>query len=394
MISVDEAKNCIRDLVPEMKPKTVALMDSVGCVLAGDVTSAVNIPAFDQSSMDGFAVRFADGNTQRFSVQGEIPAGSSRKIQIRQGEAYRIFTGAPVPDETDAIVIQEAAEVCEETMSSTDAIKPGAFIRRAGTQTKQGDIVLRAGTILTPAAIGYLASCGVAQVPVIGKPKVAMVITGNELAVPGQPLLPGQVYDSNSFALQAALRQFGIPVYSLQFVRDDKEELSRIVATAIADADVVLISGGISVGKYDFAGQVLEQCGVETFFYKVAQKPGKPLFAGKTNGKTIFALPGNPASVLVCFYEYVVPAIRVMMGYPWQVRKPERRKLTMQLENKDDRTSFVRARQDGINVTPMEGQDSYMMRSFAAADCFIKVPRLSSFRKGESVEVSLIPVHL
>jgi len=395
MIRVNEAKLLLQEQVRSLRPMSIPLESATDYILAEDIFSSIDIPCFNQSSMDGFAVCFGpEPGLQDFTIIGEIQAGDTRNYTLHPGEAYRIFTGAPVPECTDAIVMQEHAVIRDHSIHADAPITRGAYIRLRGAQTKSGERVMKAGTVLTPAAIGFLASLGYEKITVIRKPRVTIIVTGNEIVPPGGSLRFGEVYESNSYSLRAALLQLQLEVNPVVMVRDVKSGLIAAIRQALKNTDLLLISGGISVGKYDFAKEALETTGVETIFYKISQKPGKPLFAGKVGEKIIFALPGNPASVMVCFYEYVFAAIRFMSGYPPESDAVHYRKLLKPVNNSEDRDCFFRAKNCSEGILPLEGQDSYMMQSFAQADSFIFVPANQIVEQGESVEVHPIPVNL
>lgn len=395
MIRVNEAKRLLQEQVRALNHLIVPLEFATDHILAEDVCASIDIPSFHQASMDGFAICFGtEPGLLNFRIIGEIQAGDTHKYSLRPGEAFRIFTGAAIPDYTDAIVMQEHALFQGNTIHVEVPIRRGAYIRLRGTQTISGETVLKAGSVLTPAAIGFLASLGYDKVNVIRNPRVTIIVTGNEIVQPGIGLEYGQVYESNSFSLRAALHQLHIAVNPVAIVRDVKSELIVAIHKAIKDADLVLISGGISVGKYDFAKEAVETAGVETIFYKIAQKPGKPLFAGKLGDKIVFALPGNPASVMVCFYEYVFPAIRLMSGYAPAGSEVRNEKLLKSVSNPEDRDCFIRAKRCSDGILPLEGQDSYMMQSFAQADSFIFLTGKKTLAQGENVEVHPIPVNL
>lgn len=391
MITVEQAKRILNEQVKALPARELALESVVGQVLAEDVFAPIDIPSFDQSSMDGYAVRFGSESFNRFRIAGEIQAGDVSAHTLKENEAFRIFTGAPVPGNADAVVMQEKTQVDSNVVIATEEIRQGSFIRRKGAQTMTGDCAMQKGNVLTPAAIGYLASLGITRVKTHGKPRVSLVITGNEIVQPGNPLQHGQVYESNSWCLRAALEQYGINVIHTATTCDELNVTRTIIAHAMLHSDLVLITGGISVGKYDHVHEALAQSGVDTLFYKIAQKPGKPILAGRSGDKMIFALPGNPASVLVCFYEYVYPSLRRMMGFSAPLSNARKARLLQPVSNNDDRVCFVRAKYSGDGVLPLEGQESYMMQSFAQADCFIVVPPRQNIGKGMLVDCHTIP---
>ena len=250
---------------------------------------------------------------------------------------------------------------------------------------------LTKGTVLTPAAIGFLASLGVTEVQVYPKPNVYIIITGNELQEPGLVLKHGQVYESNSVMLQTALAQLGIINSTIMYAKDDPAELESTLENALTHADLVLLTGGVSVGKYDFVVKAAEACNVRQLFHKVAQRPGKPLFAGKKEAKIVIGLPGNPASVLTCFYNYVVPAIECMTGRKNLLQRRQLQ-LTTDYRKKVKLTQFLKAICNNDEVTPLAAQESFRLSSFSLANCLIILPEeMMEFKKGEPVETLLLP---
>jgi molybdopterin molybdotransferase len=394
MITVAEAKKCINENTGLLPVVAVPLGESGGMILAQDIRSELDVPPFDQSAMDGYAFRFDDlAAGQPLRVVGAIPAGVQTNQPLAAGEAMRIFTGAPVPQDADTVVMQEHVTVAGDQIRIEDPpLKQGGNVRPRGSQTQKGETALPAGAKLTPAAIGFLAGLGVETVSVWAKPRICLLITGNELAPPGSPLQPGQVYESNSFALAAALRELHIQP-TLVFRSDDNEaRITEYLKTGIETCDLVLVTGGISVGDHDLVKKSLENCLVETVFYKVKQKPGKPLYFGRKANTLLFGLPGNPASVLTCFYEYVVPAIQKMTGKVDPAPSGLTKVLAADFAKKAGLTYFLKGKLDGESVIPLGAQESYRMNSFADADCLIVLEEnKSEYRKGETVEVHLLP---
>jgi len=399
MITVEEAKRLLFENIPSSKTIELEIRNVFGHVLAEDIFSPVDLPLFNQSMMDGYAIAAGEMiSRKQFNLKGEIKAGDIAAFNLNDGEAVRIFTGAPVPTTADMVVMQE--KVRQENGSiylSEDILKDG-FIRMKGSQIKKGDLALKKISLLNPASLGFLASLGLEKVKVYAKPNVSILVTGDEIIIPGNALQNGQVYKSNSFSLQAALQQMQININNILTSQDDKEELKNKLSKCLSDSDVILITGGISVGKYDFVKDVLKELNVETVFYKVAQKPGKPLFLGRLNDKLIFALPGNPASALVCFYEYAYPAIRKMQGIEKAMLVTVQLKTEKDISKKEDRAFFIHSKSAhdlyrGLyGVMPLEMQDSSMLRSFAEADALIYIPiEKKNINRGEMVEVHLFP---
>ena len=394
MISVEEAKALLYEAIKPLAPIEISLTEALGYVLTQDIYSPVSLPLFDQSSMDGYAIATDDsGDNKSFKVIGEIKAGDGAFYELKAGEAIRIFTGAAVPPSADSVVIQEKVACKDGLILLTEDYKKGAYIRRKGTQIKQGELAMEKGTLLNPACIGLIAAIGIDKVSVFRKPLVSIIATGDEIVAPGNMLKAGEIFESNTFTIQAALQQMRTTINDISMVRDDKLLLKDKIQQGLGSSDLLIIAGGISVGKYDFVLEVLNELNVHTLFYKVLQMPGKPFFAGTINGKWVFALPGNPASALVCFYEYVYPAIRLMSGIENAHLTIEKSKLLKDIQKKENRALFIRAKKTELGVLPLEGQDSGMLRSFAEANVLIYVPKDNQcIKEGELVEVHILPM--
>ena len=395
MISVSTARDIIRQNAMTLLPRQLTLQDAAGCKLAADITAPVDIPAYPQSSMDGYAFAYAEWQKNRLlQIKGEVAAGSKHAITIDPATAIRIFTGAAVPPGADTVVMQEKTTVVDGTLAITDEqLTKGANVRLTGSEIKSGELALRAGSILTPAAIGFLAGMGVTEAWVIPPPVVTLIITGNELQKPGHQLAYGQVYDSNSFALTAALQQAGVRQIKIRMAGDELNVLTDELAKALEESDLVLLTGGVSVGDYDFVLEASHNCGIETQFHKLKQKPGKPLFLGTKTPKIVFGLPGNPSSVLTCFYMYVLPVISTMtnrINHELPVMKVP---LLKKYEKNTGLTHFLKGYYDGNGVVPLGAQESYRMRSFADANCLIELAETASdCTEGTLVTIHLLPV--
>jgi molybdopterin molybdotransferase len=391
LLNVNEAKSAILQQVKTLTPIKLALMKALGHVLAADIYATLDIPAFKQSSMDGYAVRFED-RMDTLSIVGEMAAGTSSAISISNGETARIFTGAPVPDGADTVVMQEKVTVESDHITIQDPLlKHASNTREKGSEVKSGALAIQQGTFLTPAALGFLAGIGETEVLVYPMPKVGIILTGKELQSPGSPLSAGQVYESNSFSLRGALAKAGVDEVSIYFADDDLQTLTDILATAIDANDLVVLTGGVSVGDYDFVVEAAMRCGVEKIFHKVKQKPGKPLYFGTLENKLIFGLPGNPSSVLNCFYQFVLPAVEAVSGRAVNDRLVEAI-LETPYEKAAGLTHFVKAIYSNGYVKPLGAQESFRMSSFANANCMIRLEENStSCSKGDKVMVYLLP---
>ncbi len=390
MIAVHEAKDILSKVCRALPSIVVPLQKAVGLVLAEDVFAKSDIPAFNQSSMDGYAFRFEDWKgTETLLLDGIVQAGSIYETTPLEKQAIRIFTGAAVPPHTDTVVMQEKVLVEDKTLLIKDSqLTKGSNVRLKGSEIKLGDLALQKHTSLSPAAIGFLAGIGIKEVLVYPLPRVKMVVTGNELVQPGETLAFGQVYESNSFTLQAVLQQMGISDVPIYFAKDNIEELKAVLKEGLMDSDVLLITGGVSVGDYDFVANTLADCGVEKLFHRIKQKPGKPLFAGKKGHQIIFGLPGNPSSVLTCFYEYVVPTIAQMVHATTSIVQQKNLPLTHAFTKTNQLTNFLKATCTNEGVTLLSAQESYRLSSFAIANCLVCLPEEGTeYNKGDIVEV-------
>ncbi|WP_194767798.1 gephyrin-like molybdotransferase Glp [Tamlana sp. I1] len=392
MVSIAEAITTVKNNGTPLIKKCVKPIEKAGgYLLFEDINSPINMPPFRQSAMDGYALNRHDKLV--YNLVGEIKAGDAFQPVLQPGEAVRIFTGAAVPDSANAVMMQEKVENHGKTIEIAHQIDLELNIRPLGEQVKTGDIALKKGTKLTPAAIGYLISLGITEVPVYKKPSIAIVTTGNELIEAGQPLSHGKIYESNSKMLLSALYNLKFYDVNLYKVEDDFEQTKSTLKTAINTNDLVLITGGISVGDYDFVGKALEDLNVKELFYKVAQKPGKPLFYGKKEATQIFALPGNPAAALTCFYVYVYIALQQMMNRD-EVELPRiQAKSKSNFEKRGDRPQFLKAIYTDGTVEILEGQNSSMLQTFALSNALIYVPGdVMTISENDTVEVILLPL--
>ncbi|MFL9843965.1 molybdopterin molybdotransferase MoeA [Flavobacterium rhizosphaerae] len=392
MIRVVEAKEIIKQHNELEAIKLLPLPEASGLVVAKEVVATVNIPNFEQSSMDGYALKYNDRN-KKLLVTGEMAAGATHSITITDGEAVRIFTGAPLPVGADTVVMQEKTTFENGKLKINDvSLSQGANVRNIGSEVKEGQIAMAKETLLSPAAIGFLAGIGYTEVPVYAAPDVCIILTGNELQQPGSPLGLGQVYESNSFQLKAALQKTGIRNITIHKAEDDKAVLIKTLNNALKAHTVVLLTGGVSVGDYDFVPQAAKDCGVEEHFHKIKQKPGKPLFFGTKEGKLVFGLPGNPSSSLTCYYQYVLPALEKAMHLSGSVRKVSAI-ATHNYAKQIGLTHFIKAFYNEGRVTPLHAQESYRLQSFAQANCLMVIEEDSvGCKKGDKVEVHLLPM--
>ena len=384
MIAIDEAFSILSKTIFTLPQATISLENALRYITAETILSPINMPPFRQSNMDGFALSLHQELT--YEIVGEIKAGDSKPIQLQPGQAVKIFTGAAVPDTAQAVIQIEKVSVNGNQLFLQESVLPETNIRPLGSQIKKNEIALEKGTILTPAAIGFLAGLGFTAVKVYQKPTVGIVITGNELVAAGQRLAYGQVYESNAIMLQTALMESHYNQVEVYQVDDHFENTKSILEKAIQTHDVVLVSGGISVGDYDFVGQALQSLDVEILFYKVNQKPGKPLMAGKLNDTIIFALPGNPAASLTCFYIYVIPTLQKMSGMTISYETIIQKRMTHDYTVNNSRDQFLKAMVSNDEVTILMHQDSSMLDSFALANALVYLPNGNyKLAKGDKV---------
>lgn len=391
MITIEEALELVEHNLPEATTKHIPLADALDLILAEDVISPISMPPFRQSAMDGYAVAYKEGAS--YEIIGEVKAGDDHNPELKQGQGVRIFTGAAVPDSADTVIIQEHVTSDGQHITVHQTVSKNQNIRPKGEQNKQGAMALEKGNKLSPAAIGYLAGLGITQVTVFPKPTVAIITTGNELVSPGEPLPYGKIYESNGIMLSNALLKNDYQDVDIFKVKDDYQSTLNLFKDVINQFDVILISGGISVGDYDFVGKALKELDVQEIFYKVKQKPGKPLFFGKKDNKTIFALPGNPASTLSCFYIYVIPALAKLSGNSFEGLPRVKAKSLSNYEVKGDRSQFLKAFVSEGRVEILEGQSSAMLHTFAMANALVYVtPEESPIEIGTTVEVVCLPI--
>jgi molybdopterin molybdotransferase len=371
VISVREALDTILDATPVLGAERVTLADASGRVATQDVVSARAVPSADNSAMDGFAVRGADVVTApaRLRIVGSAPAGSLLGGAVEPGTAAKIFTGSIVPDGADTVVRVEDTSEADGVVTVTVPIKHAANVRKRGEDIMPGATVLAAGTLVGPADVGVLASVGRATVSVFRRPRVAIVSTGAELVEIDETPGPAQVVNSNAWVLAAAVAQAGgLPVV-LPIVRDRFEDIRRRIEEA-ADADVILSTGGVSVGEYDFVRDALDAVGVARRFWKVAQKPGKPLTFGTLGQRLFFGLPGNPVSALVCFEVYVRPALKKLSGHAAIHHAVVPARLAASVRKATNLTEFVRVHLtrdgDAFVAAPFGSQSSGVLSSLTA----------------------------
>jgi molybdopterin molybdotransferase len=374
---VDKARQFIKQyLDPVAETESVTLHQSLGRVIAQDILSPANVPNYDNSAMDGYAFNAQDLNSAQLKVIGTAFAGKAFNGTVVKGECVRIMTGAAMPQGADTVAVQEKVLRDGDSIQFTEAPKPRANVRYAGEDLQQGQNVLSAGHLMQPADLGLLASLGIAEVNVYRKLKVAFFSTGDELVAIGKPLATGQVYDSNRYTLYGMLSRLGVEVIDLGAIADDPLQLENTLLNAATQADVIITSGGVSVGEADYMKELLSKHG-QVMFWKIAMKPGRPLAYGKVGDAHYFGLPGNPVAVMVTFYQFVREALLTLMGQPATNPLPMFEvECTAPIKKLTGRTEFQR----GIlytdatgtwKVKPTGAQGSAILSSMSLANCFI-----------------------
>ena len=398
MIDFEQAYRIVEASCTKLGAEKKNISDALGFVLAENIRAKESIPLFDSSAVDGFAVRWED--VQRvpceLRVIGTMQAGDRKKLSLRKGCAIKILTGAAVPPSATAIVMKEQVDNLGETIIVHRVAKQGEHIRRRGEEFSNGDMALKKGTHINPPVVGLLATLGYPNVSVYRKPKVSLILTGNELRSPSAKLRPGQIRDSNSYALCAALAALGIQPQFVSNVRDDQALITDAIRDALQASDIVITVGGVSVGDYDFVKEAFERLRVQTKFWRIAIKPGKPVYFGVKGKKLVFGLPGNPVAALLSFHLLVRMAIGKQMGRPAQDDFVIEATLGKEMKKKAGRMEFVRAtltkRANGnFTAIPTTGQESHMMGGFASAQGLIRFPKESVLmKKGTVVHVEMI----
>jgi molybdopterin molybdotransferase len=402
MIDVKDALKLVIDHTPTLQTETLPLMETLHSVLAETIVACDDSPLFDSSQMDGYGVkvddvRFASDETpMALDVTGVVRAGQVYDKPLENGTAVKIFTGAMIPEGVEAVVIKENSQEIDGKVLVKSSVRPGENLRRRGAEFRKGDDALPPGVLITPPVIGFLAGLGYTEVRVYCKPKVAVIVTGDELIDPQDPLEYGKIRDVNTFTIQAALQEIGIKTFSSERVPDDPQKLLESVDQLLPSVDVLIVSGGVSIGDFDFVKEIFESAGIEEVFWRVAVKPGKPTFLGTKGKKLIFGLPGNPASVLVTFYLFVRPALLRMMGRKETQPTCLSAVIESGVHKEDMRTEYLRGKlqihNGEVSVDFHGGQHSHMLGSFANADCLVIFPKEQThIPKGGKVKAQLLP---
>ena len=389
LLSIEEAQERVLSRVVRLPLETVPVAEAAGRVLAEPGKAAVDLPPFDSSAMDGFALRAAD-TPGTLPVALRIAAGSPSPRALEPGEAMGIATGGVVPQAADAVIPLEYVVDNDNTIGIDEAVSPGANVRPAGGDVRRGEVVVDAGVRLGPPQVAALAAAGVAEVQTTRRPRAAVLATGSELRVPGEELGPGQIYEANGLLLAAQLQSTGAEVERLSSVADDEDAHREALGRGLS-ADVLVTSGGVSVGPHDLVRRVAAELGVEEVFWGVAVKPGKPISFGVLDNRLVFGLPGNPVSVLVGFELFVRPALLALQGVTEPLPRFERGRLSLALEPNPVRDELVRARLssdgEGALLEPLAGRESHMIARAAGADALVLLRRgTTELAAGEPIE--------
>jgi len=397
LIDYYEAARLVLENTPRLPVVRVSLMESQGLALAEDARAKFDSPPFDNSAVDGYALRSADAETGRvFRVVDEAPAGRPARKKVGEGEAVKIFTGGLIPEGADAVVMVENTSGWGEEFELKKATASGNNLRHAGEDVRKGDVILRAGTELGPPEIALAATQGYGDLPVYRRPRVVILSTGTELVEPGRrDLARGEIFDSNSFALFAQAREAGAEVRRITAASDDAEVLRAAMEEALASADVVVTSGGVSVGEKDLVKETLLELGVEQVFWGIKLKPGKPIFFGTCENARFFGLPGNPVSAMVCFELFVRPVLIRMMGREDKHRPRVKVHFDEDVENRLGRMHAMRVNLyrtvKGWRAESVGAQGSGLVSSLTKADALALIgPESEGVRAGEPVEAIVL----
>ena len=395
MLTVEEALEQILSRTSVLETESLDVTEALGRYLAEPVVSRREIPPWPNSSMDGYAIRAADtrGGLARLRVVAHVAAGTMPSRAIGAGQAARIFTGAPLPDGTDAVVPQEDVEVDGEHIRVPGAINAGAFVRPRGEDVRPGDRVLEPGQRLGPAEVGLLATLGHSPVRVHRRPRVAILSTGNELADLGEEPRPGQIPNTNSYSLQAQALEVGSQPVNLGIARDELSAIERSVRFG-RHADVLLSSAGVSVGEFDLVREALTRSGADLHLWQVSMRPGKPITFGSLGRTLVFGLPGNPVSAMVTFELFVRPALLRMSGSPVLHRPRLSARARSRIDNPGHRRGYLRVRLhrrgDGFEAELTGDQGSAILRSMTLADGLAVVPPDTTLDVGDPLDVILL----
>lgn len=402
MIPYHKAQQIVKKYAKPLGKAEQLLAGSLGSVLASNLRSPMAMPSFDNSAMDGFALNSEETAHASavapvsFKICGAIRAGCAQKQILRSGQAFRIMTGAPIPQGANTVLEKEKADAEHGVLRVNHPLEKGRHVRRRGEEIARDEMISLKGAVVTSGLIGFLSGLGVKQISVYKKPRISVIATGDEIVRAGKKLKSGQIYDSNTPMLAAALKAMALSPRSIQRIADDKAALQASLFDRMRSSDLVILTGGVSVGDYDLAKEVFTNLGIRTLFWRVRQKPGKPIFFGIKNNVLIFGLPGNPAAVYACFYQFVYPAIRLQMGYanPWMHTQSMLLKHSIRPDR--EKTLLLKAITDPSPMTmcceALGHQGSHMLSSLCRSHGFILVPPGQAvLKKGSRVCFQFVP---
>jgi molybdopterin molybdotransferase len=399
-MAVDQARSTIKAFLNPVKAiETIEIRASLGRILAEDIISPFNVPGHNNSAMDGYAFNSADveqSGSTTLKITGTAFAGNPLTGSVQKGACIRIMTGAAVPASVDTVIAQERVNADADSITFTDSIKPGMNVRLAGEDLSTGQIVLKQGHLMRAADLGLVASLGIPNIKVYRKLRVSFFSTGDELTSLGKTLEAGQIYDSNRYTLFGMLTRLGVEAQDLGAIPDNPELLEKTLETAAKNSDVILTSGGVSVGEADYMKQLLQKLG-QVLFWKIAMKPGRPLAFGKIGDANYFGLPGNPVAVMVTFYQFVREALLILMGQDAPAMQPLMNAVCISpIKKAKGRTEFQRGilflAEDGDwKVKTTGNQSSGVLSSMSAANCFIVLDEeTGNIEAGATVKVQLL----
>lgn len=395
MLTVEEARTRMLDQIAVLPTEKRSIIECLGYVLAEEIHATENIPPFDNSAMDGYAVIADDLKNPpvQLKIIEKIAAGDRPQRKVDRGQTSRIMTGAMMPDGADSVVMIEETKTDGDLATISTSVEPTEFVRFVGESVKIGDRVIPSGKVMRPPEISMLAALNVSEIKVVKRPKVAVISTGDELRDLGEPLTPGKIRESNRYGISAQLRSIGCEAIDLGICRDDADLLEKKLRSELEKVDALITSGGVSVGDHDVVKEVLERLG-KIDFWRVAMKPGKPQAFGFANGKPIFGLPGNPVSSLTVFELFTRPALLKMAGHTDLLRPTFKAELIETVKNRDNRLNFMRAiiekNEDQFFARLTGSQGSGILYSLVLANGLIAIPPSTTLKAGETVEAQFL----
>ncbi len=398
-ISVKEALNIILEHSHTTSTEKVFLNESLNRVIAEDIVAPYNIPYFDNSAMDGYAIKSEDtqnatkNNPVKLKIINEIPAGKLDEITLKSGEAVKIMTGGIIPTGANAVARVEITKQEKDFVYIFEEVKKEKDLRKSGEDVKQGSLTIKKDTLITPAVMGMLAALGKAYIKVYRKPAVSVIVTGDEILDIDEPYIPGKIRNSNGFTLLGLLKQFNITPFITEIVKDKKDAILEIIKSCL-NSDIILSTGGVSMGDYDFIKDIVPELGFEPIFWRVRVKPGKPLFFAKKDKILYFGIPGNPVSTMSTFYNFILPCIKKMNNMLNLDLFTLKATLKENIKRKDLRSEFLRGiltkENDKFYVKTTGSQGSGILSSMIKGNCFIYIEEgLDDIKKGSSVTVKL-----